>query len=1442
MLRPLVRAFLARFFENDLTSGAGDARLATFAIIATLAMPGLVVPILFAGASGSADPSTWGWAMVAKHSGPDALRVMSLSGKTLYLGLAFAVAGLLGAITWSSVLPDRRDALVLGPLPVSATTILGAKLTALGLALAIVAAAIHTVASVTFGILLAAENSFGFALRGIAAHFVASVGLSVFVGLTIVGLQGAVLLVVGPKRFAAVSPVLQWLVITATVAALLALSTIADASATTVGAKGAATIGWPLAVPTMWFLGLYERVLGTSNPILLMLSTRALVALAVSIGVVGITYPLAYRRLMSQAYERPADRRRRQHASAAIGSLVSRIAGSARSPRRAVSAFYLSALARGPQQRLVVAGALGAGVACGVPSLFALTSGITTEPNLPLVVWASAASLCLLVGLRIAAALPIDQSGAWLFDVVRPSRRDVRVAVERTMFAVGVVPLALISAAFYGYWWGLDSALAHLLVAPALGALIIALLLWRSTDIPSTRAWSLDGDHLRQWWPVYLLVFLAAATALPALEYVSIGHPIVAAGIATFFYATARAIRSHALTKPDTSADVETSGSVIATALRVGHARAIDDGEDEGPVVRRVGAGRIGTPIFEVFRSAPGEERWFDDLSVRPREIWRDVTFAVRRLIGAPAFTLFSVLTLALGIGAPTSMYLLMRSVVSAEMTIRDPSRVVVVRTSESPSLSWLDYQDLRRAQTSFSGVEAMSHFPASLAWNGTASLAEGNLVTGGFFQLLGVTALRGRLLEPSDDRPEAPPVVAIGEALWRTKFGADPAIVGATISVGDSPYTVVGIVPKSFQGVRSRGRPVGVFAPGTHPPLTERDLTAYRDPMKRTATYLTVIGRLSPESNLLRAKAEIYAIGKTLDEDAPLPRGFDAGGRSWDRVRSFALVPIAHDEWAERMWRGGRIYLMLPALVLLIACTTLANLALSRGASRRAEFAVRRARGASRWALIREHVIELGMIAAAGAGAALVLTRASIAMVARFVETTLGTQPQFEVDATIGALGVAIVIALAIFCTFVAGFVPALVLSGGSLATAVGGGATGTSSPRWRGRARLISVQVAASVALLLVAALAVRSAWDVRASSDLEALTQLAVAQVPFGLQQRDEARVGEMTNAILADLRRVPGVQTAAVTSGFAGADALSAQASTPERPFVAAEDGVSLVSGTPSMFRALGIALLSGRLLDERDVAGGPPVVVVSEGLARRLFGTTGAAGRPILVRTRDLLSRSTVQTVTVVGTVPDTRSPRTGDPQAVVYAPLTQRMAPDLTVMVRTAPGDADAMVTAIRTAIRRVDPNLAVSFAGRGDVLAGASVLTVTLVAQVVAVLALAALLLAMTGLYGVLSHIVSRREREMGIRLALGADRTTLVSMVMIDGARPVVVGVGAGVVLAALGRLSLQPILERAVNALDPVAIAIAAVPLVVAAAVACYLPARRAAAVDPNQALRS
>jgi len=526
-LTTLTRAFFIRFFESDVTTGGDDLKGSYFWLLATLTVPGLFIPWIMA----------FEWQLLARIEGAEAVRIASRAEKTFYLGYTMIASGVLTTIAWGTLLPDRRDTLILGALPVKPSLIVTAKLLALAGYVGFVALFMHGVTAISWGAVLGDAEAFSFTLRGTFAHLIASSLASMSVCIAVAAAQGLTLSLVGPRYFRQVSTLLQ-VVLVGLMALCLAALPAMNSSVVDTLRNGPRAQPWILSLPPAWFLGIYEVLLGSNDALLHGLARRAWMLVLVSVAVALVTYPIAYRRLMVSVAESGSEPRHRL--ARGIHWLLVRAAGRAPSVRAAAE-FFTATLARVDRQRFVLAIALGVAIAWGLPGWRSYVP--TAEPAAAILALPLAAMMFLIVGLRIASSLPSDTRAAWVFEVHDLGRKPARQALERVVFLLAVVPPALLSTPVYWMLWGPTAALTHAGVMAGMGIVLIELLIWHCDGMPCGQQWTPARADLGRRWPIHFGVFLLILSAIPKLEVLLFRHPKAAAGFVIYLLVVAALVR-----------------------------------------------------------------------------------------------------------------------------------------------------------------------------------------------------------------------------------------------------------------------------------------------------------------------------------------------------------------------------------------------------------------------------------------------------------------------------------------------------------------------------------------------------------------------------------------------------------------------------------------------------------------------------------------------------------------------------------------------------------------------------------------------------------------------------------------------------------------------------------------------------------------------------------
>jgi predicted permease len=820
----------------------------------------------------------------------------------------------------------------------------------------------------------------------------------------------------------------------------------------------------------------------------------------------------------------------------------------------------------------------------------------------------------------------------------------------------------------------------------------------------------------------------------------------------------------------------------------------------------------------------------------------RDVRLALRRLRLSPAFTLFAVASLALGIGVSTAIYSAVRTLLWMPVGVPHAGELVVVHNPRIlPSMSWLDFQEFRAQQTSAGAVAAGVLIRTAFQSAGVSQTVFGAAVSGQYFSVMEQRARLGRLLDIQDEAAGAR-VAVVSETFWRTRLAADPAIVGRAISLGGERFEVIGVVAGSFRGLEIV-LPHSLWMPVTALPSNLRAFSLASNLLsERRIRDFEVWARLRPGRTIAQFSAEARTIAARIDAAYPP----DGGGlRGFSREWQAEAYGFERRRGTEAVRTIVFSILVAIAMVLLIACTNLANLALARGTARAQETAVRRALGATRWRLIREQLVETGLVVAAGIGLAWVVLLRLVDYFAIDLPVGRGATIPFrpQIDGSVQAAAcLAAVLALAVF-----GLWPAVQSAGADVRRGLGAGGAAT-TPKWRLHRGLIAWQVCGSAALLLVAVMSVRIIRDPMQSTMTPRFRDLALAQIDFALTGADESRARQAIDAIMDRLRATPGLAGVSATNGAPSSfEGTRRFVTRPEVPFTAAGNSgrmVAVSAVAPGFLATLDVPIVRGRALGEHDDAAAARVGVVTEQLARDVFQTTDVVGKTLLVASSARLPSGApaAGAVTIVGVARDVQmSPTALQPDRLLFVPLAQAYDHRAPVLFVARSTDPSAAVATLRDEIRRVDPSLALSAAGTGAVLLEGPFFLLRVIAAMAAALGSLGLVLAMAGLFGILTHVVDRRTREIGIRLAVGADRGQILRLVLRDGLHPVARGLVLGLAIGLGSRIVLRGQIFTTIAAWDPMEFAVLPLLFLGAACIACAVPAARASRVDPNVALR-
>jgi predicted permease len=826
-----------------------------------------------------------------------------------------------------------------------------------------------------------------------------------------------------------------------------------------------------------------------------------------------------------------------------------------------------------------------------------------------------------------------------------------------------------------------------------------------------------------------------------------------------------------------------------------------------------------------------------------------DLRFAFRTLARSPLFTAVAVLSLALGIGANTSIFSLLDQVLYRSLPVRDPKALVVFHVDDHSSghrssdnyqsvFSYPLYRDLRDRGAVSSGVIARAGDPVSVSWNGQTERAQAEIVSGNLFEVLGVSAAIGRTIAPAAaGAPGAHPVVMLSHDYWLRRFAGEPGVLNAKVAVNGHPMIVIGVAPAGFRGVLSGENPE-LFVPIA----MKREVTPTLDDLAdRRSHWLNILGRLKPGVSPEQAQAAMQTVYRPIME-AQVKEYHERSKRAEQVIlgQKLEMQPAAQGLNQLRLeWEKPLVALMaLVGLVLLIACANVANLLLARAASRRREMAIRLALGAGRGSLARQLLIESLVIALAGGLLGLLVS----------VWTTSALLHILPADATGGWIAAAIdlrtlafTLALATFTGLLFGMAPAMQAGRAELAStlreqraslaAAGGGA--------RIRRVLVVAQLALSLLLLVGAGLFARSLFNLQRVDPGFRTERLLTFAIDPSLNGYTKERGFALFHDLQERLARLPGVAAAGAASPGPLTHSNRGSNITVEG-YQAREDedmDVSRHAVGPGYFRALGTPVVRGREITERDLASPDKVVVVNEAFVRRYFGGANPLGRHMMFGA----SNTRLPDREIVGVVHDFKHGSLREkPKPAVYSTYTnEETLGRLEFYVR---GDRDtaALGAQIRRLVQQMDAGLPVFDMQPVGIQVAESIDVDRLIAILSCAFGVLATLLAGIGLYGVVAYTVARRTAEIGIRVALGAVPRDVLWLMMKDVGTLAICGLAIGLPVAlALGRLVESQLFGM--KAADPAIYAGASIALVLVAALSGLIPSSRAARIDPIDALR-
>jgi putative ABC transport system permease protein len=805
-----------------------------------------------------------------------------------------------------------------------------------------------------------------------------------------------------------------------------------------------------------------------------------------------------------------------------------------------------------------------------------------------------------------------------------------------------------------------------------------------------------------------------------------------------------------------------------------------------------------------------------------------DLRYGIRNLLKRPGFSAIAILTLALGIGATSAIFSVVNAVLLRPMPYAEAERLIVPWGSKGDMqyqtiVSYPDFVDWQAQTQTLEYVAAYTSAGALLREGDSEPEAiAGSSVSADLFPLLRITPALGRPFTRADDQQNAAPVMVIGYNLWQRRFNSDPNIVGKQIRIGSSSTTVLGVLPEGFRFPATASKTD--FLKPLAPAIGERT-------QRRGSYSLRVIGRLKPNVSVAAADAEMRSIGVQLEQQYP-DEGFRLGVRLislYDAVTWGSKTPLL-------------VLLGAVGFVLLIACANIANLSLARATARHREIAIRAALGAGRLRVMRQLLIESVMLSLAGGALGLLVAVWGVQMLLAANPLNIPRVKDVGLDLTV----LAFTAAISLTTGLVFGLVPALQASRVDLQEGLREGGRGAAAGASHNRVRslLVVSEVALSLVLLVGAGLLGKSFLllsEVRPGFEPEGVitTDISLAKSKYPQPEQQQAGFAE----ILRRAESIPGVEAAAAIYPIPlGGDSTANTYQIAGRPALRPED--KLLSNhrtiSPNYFRALRIPILRGRTFDERDNQHSTPVIIINEVFARRHFAGTEALGQHVIIEGEagDNEQPAPREIVGVVGNV--RHESLDSESGAEYYVPYTQAPQSFMSLVVRSSAGSSDRAIASLREAIKQADKEQYVGAVQPMTKLMANAVARRRFNALLTGLFAVVALVLASVGIFGVLNYTVAQRTQEIGVRVALGAQTRDVLRLVLGQGIRLILIGLGLGLVASfALTRV-LVGMLFR-VTPTDPFTFAGVSFLLVSVALAACYIPARRATKVDPLIALR-
>ncbi len=804
--------------------------------------------------------------------------------------------------------------------------------------------------------------------------------------------------------------------------------------------------------------------------------------------------------------------------------------------------------------------------------------------------------------------------------------------------------------------------------------------------------------------------------------------------------------------------------------------------------------------------------------------IIKDIRYAVRSLLKQRGFTAIAVITLALGIGANTAIFSVVNAVLLRSLPYPHPEHMVYVfegRLSDPKfegSYSSQNFSDMRSRNHSFDSYSALNFISFTLTGDRQPEAVNGVLASADFGRVMGLPPALGRWFTAEEDAPGKEHVALISDGLWKRRFGADPQVVGKNVQLNGEPYTIIGVMPVDWNFPNPNYE---VWAP------------LALDPSKydRGHGFLQGVARLKQNTTVEQARADLQSIEEQIKRETP----------SWGRDLVVKVVPLREHLFGD-LDRPLLILLGAVVLVLLVACVNVANLMFGRATARWKEMALRSALGASRWSLVRMLLVESAILAAVSGGLGLLLAKYGVVALVAINPAALPTQEKITIDSYV----VAFTCLISLLTVALFGLLPALQVTKTDLTQALRESSrTATGARRLKViRGALVVGEISLSLVLLASAGLLLESLWKLMSVSPGFRAENIVTCRIDLPPTKYPEYKSqADFFHRLLKEAHAIPGIEAASVItslpfSGSRGTSSFKIDGRPIEQGNEASADRHQVA---PGYFAAMGITLLAGRDFTDADDMEHPAVVIINEAAAKRFWPNENPLGKRLTIgMTQELKLYGKEVSREIVGVVGNVKHEQLKDDFAPeMYIPAWHLPTSSMTLIVR-AKAPPDSLINSMRQAVQSIDPDQPIRRAQTLQAAIARTVAPLRFVAALLTLFAVLALVLAIIGIYGVMSYAVAQRTPEIGVRMALGAQYHDVLKLIMGHGVMLTLAGIGLGLACAlALTRVMASLLFE--VKPTDATMFAVVSISQAIIAMVACYIPARRATKVDPLVALR-